>query len=279
MDTEIEVPSQGVQGGLGRPAGTLGGAGRRPQRLQAARLAAACIVLASSVLPSAACSLTGDDEEQKAAPPPARKSELRVTKAAQARAKGARTPKPRTWKACPRRHAKSANFTTFYVGPTAGHHRLQDVYRACGFTPQKGKGPQFASHEATDQHAASARLNFKSFVYGECRPPPAHSGAPCAPPVEIQVAPACERNLSLYGPSVRYKKLEVRGASGAYFPQDPRLEIYTGEETITIFGSSEKEILAVAEELRSAPGSNETLAPEARLPPPAKGALEGELRC
>lgn len=57
-----------------------------------------------------------------------------------------------------------------------------------------------------DRHAY--RANFASLIYGDCE---ASSDAGCAPPLEIQTWPACERNAGTYEKAVR-PRLRIRGA-------------------------------------------------------------------
>jgi hypothetical protein len=112
------------------------------------------------------------------------------------------------------------------------------------------------------------------FQYGSCSAGP---DTGCPAPVEIQVAPACHRNLSMYrdpyGPQPRPTR--IRSVPAAFFEGGARLEIYTGRSTVVIFGAHERVLRAA----RSLQGLNVPIAADAALPPPAKGALEGKLRC
>jgi hypothetical protein len=115
-----------------------------------------------------------------------------------------------------------------------------------------------------------------SFVYGDCTP--ADDGG-CAPPVEIQVWPACRRNLHLYdgGPpgTPLPERTTVRGAPAAFFEDGQRLELQTSRSTIVVFATSRARALGVAGALRAVGKPYDG----ARLPPPDPGALEGTLGC
>src|SRR5215203_4975520 len=93
--------------------------------------------------------------------------------------------------------------------------------------------------------------NYVSFIYGDCA---ALDDYGCAPPVEIQIWPACLRNPSLYatpGAPVG-EKATVRGAPAAFYEDGRRLEIQTSTSTVVIFGRSQTEVVTVADALRGA---------------------------
>lgn len=124
-----------------------------------------------------------------------------------------------------------------------------------------------------------ARANFVGFRYGDCTP---HDDAGCGAPLEIQIWPACERNLSSYsltpfGHPLPHEGVTARGVPAAFFEEGRRLELYTGRVSIVMFGDSKAQLLRAAEALQAvnAPGSG---AGE-RLPEPAAGALDGRLAC
>jgi hypothetical protein len=113
------------------------------------------------------------------------------------------------------------------------------------------------------------RMNFVSFSYGQC-------DAPCAPPLAIQIWPACERYPTMYDiASDEVEHLTVRGVAADLFEAGRRLEISTSSSTIVIFGESRDHVLAVAGSLKplnvEVAGKN--------LPPPVAGAREGRLKC
>ncbi len=125
------------------------------------------------------------------------------------------------------------------------------------------------------------RANFVSYIYGTCTP---SGDEGCAPPLEVQVAPACERNWASYGDhSGRLETL--RGVPAADLGGG-QLELYAGASTIVIFAGSSAKARAAAKAIRAEP---RRLAPDAavlaskptpgKLPPPVPGAMTGALRC
>ncbi len=121
-----------------------------------------------------------------------------------------------------------------------------------------------------------APTDYVSFIYGDCQ---AADDMGCAPPVEVQVWPACVRNPSLYGSpkGPTPEKTVVRGVPAAFVDNDGlRLEIQTGTSTVVVFARSRDEALTVADALR---GVNVAAGQTVPLPPPAAGAMNGTLRC
>jgi hypothetical protein len=113
-----------------------------------------------------------------------------------------------------------------------------------------------------------------SFIYGDCVVPQGEGG--CAPPVSVQVWPACFRNPSLYrappfGPP--FEKTTVRGVPAEIFEDGARLEIYTGRSAVVIYAD---EPLKVAAALR---GVNNPVSAGAPLPPAAPGVMTGDVSC
>jgi hypothetical protein len=120
--------------------------------------------------------------------------------------------------------------------------------------------------------------DFVSFVYGDCT---AADELGCAPPIEIQVWPACRRHLGLYRdiPSLAGSAMErttVREVPAAVFDDGTRLELQTGRSTVVVFAESRARLGRIAGALRSldAPASQ-----GGALAAPVGGALEGELDC
>jgi hypothetical protein len=145
------------------------------------------------------------------------------------------TAKPKKRKPCPPKGSKAVNFSAYYVGDELAGLPLTDISRVCN-EPYPGE---------------PVRGNYVSFIYGDCTP---GTDSGCAPPLEVQTAPACERNASLYSPHFPRKRLRLRGVPGAYFaPLDERLELYTGDATVVIFGRERKQVFAAARALRSVP--------------------------
>ncbi len=93
------------------------------------------------------------------------------------------------------------------------------------------------------------------FVYGDCH---ATSEQGCAPPVEVQIWPACVRNLTMYAPSgpaplpraLLPVQATVRGVPAAFFEEFHRLELQTGISTIVIFGRGYDDVVRIAQGLR-----------------------------
>ena len=122
----------------------------------------------------------------------------------------------------------------------------------------------------------SDTADFVSFVYGDCTP---DDDMGCAPPLEIQVWPACRRHLALYGSSSLGPTLErmtVRGVPAAVLDGGTRLELQTGRSPVVVFADARARLARIAGKLRSL----EAPVPRgALLPTPVAGAVEGELDC
>jgi Tol biopolymer transport system component len=113
-----------------------------------------------------------------------------------------------------------------------------------------------------------------TFIYAPCDEQ--RSGAGCSDELQVQVWPACLRNLSLYGGRGPAGLAHRRGVPIKRGP----FEVYTGTITIVIFANRE-----TAERVVDALKPVNKLAIDAGaglghdLPPPAPGALAGKLRC
>jgi len=140
--------------------------------------------------------------------------------------------------------------------------------------------PLFSAGDSVDGQPLTAvlrrddRANFVSFVYGDCE---AEGDAGCAPPAEVQVWPACRRNLGLYdGAAVRPgpvpEPVRVRGVPGAFFDGGTRLELETGRSLVVVFARSREQALRIAAELEAVDGSVSAGSP---LPSPAGGRGKG----
>jgi hypothetical protein len=118
--------------------------------------------------------------------------------------------------------------------------------------------------------------DFVSFVYGDCV---ARADEGCAPPIEIQVWPACKRNLGLYKAAAAGTPVPepatVRGVPGGFFEDGHRLELQTGRTTVVVFAGSRARVLRVAAALRPL-GEQSNGGP---LPQPLPGAVVGTLGC
>jgi hypothetical protein len=115
---------------------------------------------------------------------------------------------------------------------------------------------------------------FVSFVYGDCT---AHDDAGCAPPAEIQVWPACRRNLALYeSDGGAPERAVVRGVTAGSFDEGTRLELETRGATIVVFGDSRGRALRIAKALRALDG---TVRPGEALPPAERAGIGGAIDC
>jgi hypothetical protein len=142
--------------------------------------------------------------------------------------------------------------------------------------------PVYSAGDSVDGYPLVAVLrnvggvsNYVSFIYGDCI---ASGERGCAPPAEVQVWPACVRNVSLYGGpmSPPFDQTDVRGAPAFVFEEGHRVEIQTGESTVVVFGATPELVDHVSSRLR---GVNLPVQAADRLPAPARGALEGKLSC
>ena len=142
--------------------------------------------------------------------------------------------------------------------------------------------PLYFAGDRVDGHALvavvrrSGAAEFVSFIYGDCTPAGEEG---CAPPLEIQVWPACRRHLALYEASPGTPALErttVRGVPAALLDGGTRLELQTGRATVVVFGDTRVRLARIARSLRPVDAG---IAHVDALPPPAVGAVEGTLGC
>jgi hypothetical protein len=118
------------------------------------------------------------------------------------------------------------------------------------------------------------RENELSVLYGLC------PKAPCETPLSVQTWPVCERTPASYqtapgGPPLKHEKLRIRGAPAADYLDQERIEIYTGDSTVVVFGKPDVARRA-AQKIESQDGD---IGPDDPLPPPRAGALTGRIRC
>lgn len=119
--------------------------------------------------------------------------------------------------------------------------------------------------------------DFVSFIYGDCV---AGDDAGCAPPAEIQVWPACRRNLGLYegvqpgGASA--ERIMMRGVPALLFDDGTRLELETGRSTAVVFAGTRARALRIAAALRAVDG---TVLPGRPLPQPMRGQEGDAMDC
>ena len=115
--------------------------------------------------------------------------------------------------------------------------------------------------------------DYVSFVYGDCV---AGDDAGCAPPAEIQIWPACGRNLGLYDgvqpAGAPAEQIMVRGVPALLFDDGTRLEFETGRSTAVVFADTRARTLRIAAALRAVDG---TVSPGRPLPQPTRGEGRG----
>ncbi len=130
------------------------------------------------------------------------------------------------------------------------------------------------------------RANWVNFIYAsEC----AYDafGIACENMAQVQVWPACERNLSVYARArqdgdVRLQLIRVRGVPAALFEDESMLEIYSGDSTIVLFAGDKSQLLELANELASVNASalgRSSFDRTEALPQPLAGAMAGNLGC
>ena len=118
---------------------------------------------------------------------------------------------------------------------------------------------------------------FVSFVYGDCE---ANGDAGCAPPPELQVWPACRRNLGMYADSPSngepFERSLIRGVPAVSFGDGTRLELETGHSTVVVFAHTRALVLRIAAALRSL---DDSVPPGRPLPDPAPNREEAGVAC
>ena len=122
------------------------------------------------------------------------------------------------------------------------------------------------------------RANFVEHQYARCKR--------CAVAISVQNWPGCERGRADVTipppggiPLPRMRELELRQVPALYFPDDRRLELYTGKTTIVLFGPDLASLRRATLKLRTERGQHPGVAAGAALPAPAAGALDGTLPC
>lgn len=160
-----------------------------------------------------------------------------------------------------------ANFDLFSLGDSYQGLPLTTIIRRCDNSTSSGDGS----------------ANYVSYIYGDCTPPPG-SDSGCAPPFEVQVWPACERTFADYDDGT-LSMGSISEIPSADFGD--RVELYSGDATVVVFGPSEKSALSAAESVAPAGDAvAPTAVPEAtdqdynsHLRPPEEGATAGKLTC
>jgi len=138
-----------------------------------------------------------------------------------------------------------------------------------------------------------------SLLYGRCSRE-ARGRRDCAPVLQIQSSPLCERHASLYrkpltNDPLPFKAIKVRGVPGALFRRGEWiLQVYAGRTTISIAAARRSLVLAVAARVAPAPrlivppagrplaqfpGNTPPLAPADRLKEPSPHVLRRTQPC
>lgn len=173
-----------------------------------------------------------------------------------------------------RRGPHTANFDTYSVGAVFEGNKLNPVQRVC----------EEPDAVAIAEHAPAIRDNHVAFLYGTCTVPPEDESS-CPLPISVQVFPACERNRSLYtrypapdGRVYDFTPIKIRGTEAAVFDDGLRIEVYTGNATVVIWGTDAARVGRAANALRGVHAGH-TIGVSDPLPGPERGAQEGLLRC
>jgi hypothetical protein len=165
---------------------------------------------------------------------------------------------------------KPPPFTNYYLGQSYESFPLSNTIFFCAPPYSGSTGPPGRDH-AID------------FVYGICGLP--GHGAHCIPQVDVKNAPACDDNYFLFrfarpGSKTIPALTTLRGAPALVIGgSDPRINIYTGDATVTLYGLDANQLQRAVTALRPGPQSSGGAAEGAPLPPPIAGAMNGSLRC
>lgn len=171
-------------------------------------------------------------------------------------------------------------FDEYFLGPSFQRLEVTHVVRACS-DPEPERTQR--SGGGVDPASLGRAHHYVTTVYGNCQP---KSDSGCAPPLQVQVWPSCERSPAdyTYGEPETATTLpptdvvRVRGVPGRFYGGS-RLEISTGDTTVVLFGDSRERLIAAAQQLRTRPGSRRSPALNQDLPAPTPGAEEGTLTC
>jgi hypothetical protein len=175
-------------------------------------------------------------------------------------------------RACPAGGA--ADFDHYWLGAKFEGLKLVERVRTCEPPPR-----EIVTSEGKRVHERPVRLNDVAYIYGDCP----NAGA-CVPPLQVISAPGCERPHSLYeryagppeaGGPVQHEDTVLDGAKAAIFDDGQRIEIYTGDATVTVAGESAQLVREAAHALTAAPSSAAGRARRAdRFPEAAAGIAE-----
>jgi hypothetical protein len=245
---------------IDRVLGTPAGAGNRRSRLLLAALALLGALTLFLLFHTLTAGATADE-----APPPPSSSDVTAATTGDASA-SAGDLLPCTGDEQP------ANFTVYSLGPSVSGDDLASEQRDCA---------HYSDGEI-------ARLNDVSYFYGSCE---ILAGAnSCAPPLQIQSWPACERNLAMYekSPGVTYPYSyigDVRGAPAYSFDGGTRIEVYSSDTTIVIFATDPALAMSALDQIQPQAESQPPPDDPANqntsgdLPAPDAGSTQGTLTC
>ncbi len=139
--------------------------------------------------------------------------------------------------------------------------------------------------------AYEAPANRITYIYGRCEIPEGSTG--CAPPLEVQTWPACQRSKAEYsfeGRPLPFRELSRHDRAKVLefeFALERRIEVYTKSSTVVIFADSRElareavELLLPQQKGKPPVTSRAGLrgAPPQDLAAPSDGAMEGKLQC
>jgi hypothetical protein len=139
------------------------------------------------------------------------------------------------------------------------------------------------------------QANYVTFIYGSCELDTMSRDSGCAPPLEVQNWASCSRNASSYDTNVyddivEETKQSVRGVPAARAENGSRLELYSEDTTVIVFGSNRELVDAASDALMahdpevepSIEDSGEAGLPGTvsdDLPAPSQETLEGGDEC
>lgn len=167
------------------------------------------------------------------------------------------------------------NFEIFSAGPEVAGLPMTEVVRRCDAAAPVDEAP----------------ANRITYLYGDCKI--AEGATACAPPLQVQTWPACQRNMAGYsfeGKPLPFKELPRRADAKVVefnFAQESRTEVYTRSSTIVIFADDPEltrqavELLIPQQAGRPPVTSRAGLrgaAPQ-MLGAPSAGATKGTLKC
>jgi hypothetical protein len=153
--------------------------------------------------------------------------------------------------------SQSVSFTNSWGAATSGVVALRDKAISAGpdYEPfaagKKFDGLRMTSAMRYRESDGTAKINggpradYITYDYGDCDT----SEGGCQPPIEVQSAALKERNVSAYNdPSVlaTYKKIRLRGVPAASFDHGKRIELYTGQTSVTVYGKEPKRVMKFA---------------------------------